>query len=306
MALTDAPAAFSASAPDVTSILKEISPGSPVAAPSKAPATGRLPLHLALGIPSPARAGAKKNFQGGSQLKNMPYGPPAHSPAPLAEPLVPPPPQFLAAPACHAPQEQQPPTMTMLDPSATSYRERLRAGGRGAFQRALDAGLAPKGMKQEWSGLQAPSAPARGFLPKQQPECQSAAMMQCQGDAQRMWNGTGQMQSNDGWCSPMNQPHMNQLQMQSQQPYVPQQMMSQSMPPQMPPQVFQDQAQQQAQLMQGGQSPHMPQMAAPQMQADLNRCMAIVMPQPAQFEGDRELMALQLKAAAELQQCYQD
>jgi len=186
--------------------------------------------------------------------------------------------------------------MTMLDPSSTSYRERLRAGGRGAFQRAIDAGLAPKAMKQEWSGLQASSGPAQGFLP-QQLDCHSAAMMQYSttGDGQQIWNGIGQMQSNGGWCSPMNQP-----QMQSQQPYMPQQMMSQSMPQQMPPQVFQDQVQ----MMQGGASPHLAQMVAPQMQAHLDSCMANAMPQAGQ--QDQEFMALQLKAAAELQQCYQD
>lgn len=291
--MTDASAAISASTSDGSSILKQILPESPVAAPPKVPATGRLPLQLALGIPSPARAGAGKKFQGSAQPKNMPFGPPAHSPAPLAQPLVPPPPQFLPAPAC---QEQQPPTMTMMDPSATSYRERLRAGGRGAFQRALDAGLAPKAMKQEWNGLTAPSAPAQGFLPKQL-DCQSASIMQYPGtgEGQQIWNGTGQMQSNDGWCSPVNQP-----QMQLQQPYMPQQMMSQPMPQQLPPQVFQDQVQ----LMHGGESPHAAQMAAPQMQADASSCPANTMP-PAE-QQDLEFMALQLKAAAELQQCYQD
>jgi len=193
-------------------------------------------------------------------------------------------------------------TMLTLEPSSTSYRERLRAGGRGAFQRALDAGIVPKSMKQEWNGLQASSAPAQGFLPKPQPEGQGTNAMQYStlGDSQQMWNGTGQMQSNDGWCSPMNQP-----QMQSQQPFVAQQMMSQSMqvPQQMPQQMMlqvpmpQDQVQQHAQMMPTAQSGESNQMA---------QMMAIVMPQAGQFPCDRELMAAQLQAAAADCQCYED
>lgn len=166
-------------------------------------------------------------------------------------------------------------TMLALESSATSYRERLRAGGRGAFQRAMDAGFVPKNMKQDWSGLQASPAPAQGFLPKTQAEGNQAGMMQYStlGDSQQMWNGAGQ-------CSSMAQQQM--------QPQA--QAMMQMMPP-MPPQM----------MMQA------PEVSTPtaSAQTDLDRCMAIVMPQVGQFPCDREFMAAHLKAAADCQ-CYQD
>lgn len=287
--MTDAPVACLASALEAKTEDKNDS-ASIAKSPPPSKAKGKLPFSLVGAIPSPARAmagkGAGRNYQGIVTPKNVPFGPPAHAPAVLASPHLPPPPPFHSA----APQEQQQPTtttMAMLEPMGASYRERLRAGGRGAFQRALDAGLMPKNMKQEWNGQHSSSAAAQGFLPKQQPEGQSGGVMQYSalGDSQQMWNG-----SNDGWCSPM-----GQAQMQPQQAYAPQQMMQQQMAQQMLIQVPQQQAQQPAQMML--------QMPTPQEQVQQPVQM---MPQAAQFQGDTELMALQLKAAAEMNQCYQD
>jgi len=57
----------------------------------------------------------------------------------------------------------------------------------------------------------------------------------------------------------------------------------------------------------------MPQMQAPTPKmngdgapAEIDRCMAIIMPEAAQFQGDKDFMALQLRAAAECCQCYED
>jgi len=286
--MTDAPVACLASALEAKT--EDANDSASIAkSPPPAKAKGKLPFSLVGAIPSPARAmagnGAGRNYQGTVTPKNVPFGPPAHAPAVLASPHLTPPPPFHSA----APQEQQQPTtttMAMLEPMGASYRERLRAGGRGAFQRAIDSGLLPKNMKQEWNGQHSSSVAAQGFLPKQQPEVQSGGLMQYStlGDNQQMWAA-----GNDGWSSPM-----GQAQMQSQQAYAPQQMMQQQMQPQMMLQVPmpQQQAQQPAQMML--------QMPAPQEQVQQQVQMA------QEPEGDRELMALQLKAAAEMNQCYQD
>jgi len=291
MAMTDAPTACAASTtepklaaeteektepPQGVSILKEVFPERATSPePAKARTTNKLPLQLFNSIPSPARACAGRNFAAKAQMKNMPCGPPAHAPAPVAAPRMPPPPPVLPPQAFQHGQEQQSvATMLALEPSSTSYRERLRAGGRGAFQRAMDAGFVPKNMKQDWAGLQTSSTPAQGFLPKTQADGNQGGMMQYStlGDSQQMWNAAGQ-------CSPMAQP---QMQPQSQ----PMMQMAPPMPPQM--------------MMQ-------PEVSTPTAaaQTDLDRCMAIVMPQVGQFPCDRELMAAQLKAAADCQ-CYQD
>mmetsp|Transcript_67867 Transcript_67867/g.120554 ORF Transcript_67867/g.120554 Transcript_67867/m.120554 type:complete len:418 (-) Transcript_67867:128-1381(-) len=113
--------------------------------------------------------------------------------APMVAPATPPPPQGFA-----------------------SYRERLRAGGQQAFQRAIDAGLVPKTMKQEWrppvGGSAPPPPPAQcasqcmstqcGVQPSMMPQ---AAMQDCSaatqpgalaacGDSQAMWNWSVEQQ----------------------------------------------------------------------------------------------------------------
>merc|ERR1719162_2176832 len=124
----------------------------------------------------------------------------------MVAPVMPPPP-VMPAPAY---QEQGFP----------SYRERLRAGGRGAFQRAFDIGLMPKNMKQEG---------------------QTGSSMSY-GDANQMWTGAGQMQSND---------YAYQAQYQMPMP-------SQQMPLMMPHMAMQQPSTQML-PMQGEQSPQMGQ-----------------------------------------------
>jgi len=86
------------------------------------------------GIPSPARThpGTKQISNG--QRHGIPCSPPAHSPTLLSTSAVatPPPPQV------SAPVDRE--------TAGLSYREKLRAGGRGAFQRAYNVGLMPKTM----------------------------------------------------------------------------------------------------------------------------------------------------------------
>jgi hypothetical protein len=288
----------------------------------------------------------------GIQRNGIPCGPPAHAPTLLAPPTLPPPP-LMPAPVYQAPQQQWEPPRTaapQLSPEASfgSYRERLQAGGRCAFQRNIEAGLMPKAMRQE--------APC--YVPLQQPEMQNGAVMQYDsqyeyalaGDGQHMWSGAGQMQSNDCWQVPVDQTdYTSQCAYMQQVPQMQQQMASPeisqllgmtdqlSMPPQaqqqmqvqMPFQVQQSQFQQMAPMAMDEQSMQMLQMQSPQMQlpqlpqmelpqtpmsqmsgestpCDIDRCMAIVMPQDSQSQCDRDFMALQLKAAAELQQCYED
>lgn len=185
-----------------------------------------------------------------------------------------------------------------------SYREKLRAGGRGAFQRAFDIGLMPKTMKQpmtqEWGTAQAqPSLDLQGMLSQQ--DVQSGMMMPCMtgGDAQQMWTGTTQMQGNEYWYVPVEQPHM-------QAPCA----YTQQVPMMQPPQPLE--------LLQMSQQPVLPMPAQGMMQpqdmmqatpdstpTEFQRCMAIVMPQSADLARDNALMAAQLQAVADCQ-CYED
>lgn len=125
------------------SILKEIFPDHGSADGPAALVSQHPPLHQLLGsIPSPAR-----------NLRSSGRGVVATTP--LAAPAIPPPPlpPMLPAQTCLQAQDAWnlldaalPP---LTEPSFSSYRERLRAGGRGALQRAFDAGLVPKSMKHD-------------------------------------------------------------------------------------------------------------------------------------------------------------
>jgi len=185
-------------------------------------------------------------------------------------------------------------------------------------------------MQQEWT----PTADQGGM--QQWPEDQHNMAMQYAGaDSNQMW---GQMQSNEHWAVPMEQP-----QMQQQYPYA-QQQFQQDLTPmvgQQSPQGFMPQSQMGAMMPEMAlqtpqaqyampqsqmspmlpdmamQTPQMPQMQMAQMQmapspvsssatpTDVDRCMAFVLGD-SQLSEDKDLVALQLKAAAELQQCYED
>jgi len=268
--LADAPTAFSPNDKATTeveereqpqhgiSILKEIFPDHET---EKGSSGKHRPLQQLLGsLPSPARATLGSSQP--SSNASVPFGPPAHAPTiPMAAPVGPPPPPLLPAPGCQAPQEQcEPPrAAAMMHPEQgfTSYRERLRAGGRGAFQRAYDAGFVPKNMKQEWGSAQT----AHGGLPQQQQEMQHG--YGASGDSQQMWNGAGQVQNNDYYGAPM-QSQYQCMQQQVQQPQV----MVQSM---MLPQMAVQQPQMVPMPQDIGHTPmnqmQMPQMQVPQMPA---------------------------------------
>jgi len=210
-------------------------------------------------LPSPARANAGQNAN-----HSIPCGPPAHTPMlPMCAPVMPPPPPTAAAPVyMQAPQEHfQPPRMAaqmMPEQPFVSYRERLRAGGRGAFQRAYDAGIVPRGMKQDWNSAQSAT---------QQRDMQQGGY----GDSQQMWSGHGQMQQQDYYGAPM--PPQYQCMQQVQQVQQPQQGMT--MLPQM--------AVQQPQMMpmaQGEQSPMSMQLQQMQM-AQMNQQLQLQLPQMA-------------------------
>lgn len=291
----DAEADSEVQAPQGISILKEIFPEhgqESENAAGKAP-----PLQQLLGsVPSPARAFANSN-----QQNSAPFGPPPHAPMPMVAPVLPPPPPMMPAPC----QEQ----LIPQEAAFGSYRERLRAGGRGAFQRAFDAGFVPRNMKQDWIS--------------QSTDMQQGAVAMSYasvGDGQQMW-GAGQMQSTD-YCGMSMQAQYQCMQQVPQQPSMPMQMMSQ---PQMQQPV------QMVSMGSGDQSPSMSQMQMPQMQIPLqlphlavsqtqtptpsvsgdstpteidsvrSECMAIL----GQFPCDNNLLAAQLKASADCQR-YED
>lgn len=235
------------------SILKEIFPEHGEESAPKKPQG----LQQLLGtLPSPARANAGQNAN-----HSIPCGPPAHTPMlPMCAPVMPPPPPTAAAPVyMQAPQEHfQPPRMAaqmMPEQPFVSYRERLRAGGRGAFQRAYDAGIVPRGMKQDWNSAQSAT---------QQRDMQQGGY----GDSQQMWSGHGQMQQQDYYGAPM--PPQYQCMQQVQQPQQ-----GMTMLPQM--------AVQQPQMMpmaQGEQSPMSMQLQQMQM-AQMNQQLQLQLPQMA-------------------------
>jgi len=279
----------------------------------------------------------------------MPCNPPSHSPSTLIAPPVAPPPLFFPTPVCPAPQHYTEGTSTAMP--TTSYRERLRAGGRGAFQRAIDKGLMPKAMREMGGATQTAGGFDVATLPQQQGTQNNFAAMQCGtlAEGQQMWNGAGQMQTNESWHVPMNpsqSPPQSPYGQYGHQPQHPTQM-SPMQYPQMPspapvqmmvqmpvqqPQLQQMLVQQPQQMTQCEQLLQMtqsyesqtpapqllPEMAMHQVQVpglaasgdstptDIDRCMAIVMPQASQFPCDNHFMAAQLQAAADCQQCYED
>jgi len=285
------------------------------------------PLQQLLGsLPSPARAPTGSS-SGTRPSSSMPFAPPAHAPM-LPVAAVMPPPPILPAPACQAQQvgRYMPPqnlAPTFPEQSFPSYRERLRAGGRGAFQRAYDAGFMPKNMKQEWSSMQT----AQGVLPQQQ-DMRNSTSMPCY-DAQQVWGNMGQMQSND-YCGvpPMHSQYPCTQQAQQLQ-------MAMMLPPmalQQPPMVpmahsdMSPMTQMQMPQMQSAQMPQqalqLPHMAMSQphtpsasgastptsgwptsgestpTQMARRECMALLMPQTSgQFLHDESSLAAQLQAS---------
>jgi hypothetical protein len=220
----------------------------------------------------------------------------------------------------------------LVEPAFASYRERLRAGGRGAFQRALDAGLMPKSMKQDASARPEAMPMAPSAFQGQQDALYSTHMSQSSPmaytsavDGQPLWNTAGPMQGNDYWPAQVGHPqpqaqyscvqHMQNLSNQFPQMGSMHQMAGQQslamqiptqqhqLPPQMPSQMQQPQMQ-------------FPQMQVPEVRVhngapgdstptEWDKCMAIVMPQTAQFPCDKDLLVAQLRAAADCH-CYED
>lgn len=175
-----------------------------------------------------------------------------------------------------------------------SYRERLRAGGRGAFQRAMNAGLMPKNMKQEWC---------------QQPQQLNNNMaMQC--DGQQMWNTNwqqGQMQmqpTQQMQCQPAQMPVQMMPQMQAQPSQFQQPMQMMSMECMQEPQMQAPQAQVQMFEMPMCQMQTPIQSGESTPTTEVDRCMAIIMPQQSPF-GFNDDLAAQLQAAADCQR-YED
>lgn len=135
-------------------------------------------------------------------------------------------------------------------------------------------------------------------------------------DCQHVWYGTEQMQGNECWGVPFEQYQTERLQCQ----YVQQQMMTQEVPQMMTmanPQMMvrptpQQTADQELML------PTAPHIATQQIQmtpmsfmsgdstpSDVDRCMAFLMTQGSNLQCDKDIMAAQLKAAADCQ-CYED
>jgi len=196
-----------------------------------------------------------------------------------------------------------------------SYRERLRAGGRGALQRAFDSGLVPKNMKQDWNSMQSPTS--------QMSSSGGMAFYTNTVDNQQVWNGG----VSDYWCMPT-----DQTQMASQMPYMQQMgpmvsmqqqpMSTTPLPQQAPPLQLGPPASMQAggpppatsalMLPQGalmrGDTPAVGSMQDVTPQSDstpeeIDRCKAIIMPN---FDAyDPEAMAAQLRAVA-YGQTYED
>lgn len=327
------------------SILKEIFPehGSEEksivakeAAPAPAPAPGQLPLQqLISSIPTPTRAAPQA-----CTLTST--APPAVSSVTVVPPPPPGAPPMLPAAACHSRHEQlelsrmmSPP---LSEPTFTSYRERLRAAGRHAFQRAYDAGLLPKAMKQDASLIARTDSHYQPDLRTCTPISTPMSYVSHGGHT------PVSMQSNECWGmqmdpSPMAAFSSQQMSIMAQQHDACQMSQMQCQLPQMmqyPP----VQQQQQPQALVDAPSPHMAQMQVgmqmpqmqhqvqmPQMQmqqqmqvsqsqlavagtadvphAELDRCMNIVMPGATQFSYDKDMMAAQLQATASCQ-CYED
>lgn len=206
--------------PHGPSILKEIFPDH-----------GQITEKVLDGIPSPSRARTRKGQTGGFQGNFSPAArAPVHSPPPA---LVhsPPPPSPMHR-QWEAPQIMStPPPAPAFGGSASafggsvpalggSYRDRLRAGGRGALQRSADAGLVPRPTHQEPGATQMALTCGQAFTAHQSEAHQGPSLAMEYGVAseQLMWTGQQQMQSDSCWGSPMSSapqyPHMQQGPMQ--------------------------------------------------------------------------------------------
>lgn len=199
------------------------------------------------------------------------------------------------------------------------------------------AGLVPKAMKQDWNSSQMHAIQQHDL----QTGLQSNGALQCPAatDCHQVWNG---WQSSDCWGYSMEQaqtaqpymPQVSHYQSVGPDSLEMQPMMSMSeqlaLPFQQQPQApVQSGMQQPMPIMQGEHTSPLqmivPQpvsempasammMPAPTSQvpasgsgtlSEVDRCMAIVMPQVSQFPCDRDAFAAQLRAAANCQ-CYED
>lgn len=296
------------------SILKEIFPDH-----------GKLPEEVVNRIPSPSRARRPSNPvmspitkpnsrpqlspSKGAGSPSVMSTSPVHAPGPVG-PLAP----MLPVPPMQMQQQWDAQQMAGMQqgPDASyaggSYRERLRAGGRGAFQRTMDAGFVPRTYKQDqWNG----SAYGEGFMEQQM---QGMGMEYGMGaDAQLMWNGSEQMAGNDYWGTPVNQFQQEQYGF--------------NMSPQGSDYYTQPMAQQQDPFMMGmmsspqgdGQtllqtspvtSQHGGAQLVPMPPLDAAGALATAPPLPMMpvvgGEQDKDLLELQMKAAAELENVYED
>lgn len=272
------------------------------------------------GLPSPARS-TNRFGMGAAAPNGAPFGPPAHAPMQMMAPSMPPPPPMQAAPSCQDPRWQPAQGAAPQAEHFGSYREKLRAGGRAAFQRGFDAGFAPKNMKQDWNQMSHDASQGVHSQPHE------GAVHY--GDNQQMWNGAAQMQQNsEYYYVPVQAPQFQQGSYSQEMP----QMAMQQPQMQMLPQMAMQQPMQMMPLAQGEQSPmsqcnvmQMPPLAMQQMpqtptasssgystplsEVDSVRaeCMAMLMPQASQFcPVDKEELARQLRAAAVDQAEYED
>jgi len=270
-------------------------------------------------IPTPSRACASPVR---ALTSTTPLSSPSLSPLPV-----------LPRASCHSGEPAGNSYSELLrEPAGSSYRERLRAGGREAFQRAFGIGLMPKSMKQEvmynsdmrfarQDGAMNGHPMSQNTTPMSSPMSYSSVT-----DSHAVWDATAQMQSTDYWPSQMEHPLMLEqphimAHLAGSQPQFHQDQFQQAWSPaaMQQPEL---QAQPMAHPMAGAmQMPHM-QLQVPQMHMqrmepipdayaadsspmELHRCMAIIMPETAQFPCDKNLVAAQLQAAADCQ-CYED
>lgn len=306
----------------------------------KTPAPGQLPLQQLLGsIPTPARASPQARPQTSTLTSTAP---PTAQSASVVPPPPPGAPPMLPVAACQSRLDQlelsrmmSPP---LSEPTFTSYRERLRASGRCAFQRAYDIGLLPKAMKQDAAlAARAESqfqTDVRSCTPMSTPmsyvsSAGNTPMSMHSSDCWSMHMDPSSMQPN---C-PSQQIHMMAQQSDTRQMSQMQYQMSQMLPysamPQHPQQhqlaleassphssqvqVGMQMSQMQPQHMQMSQM-HISQVQPPQTHlqvaangdttpTEIDRCMRIVMNGAPQY--DKNMMAAQLQATADCQ-CYED
>jgi len=208
-------------------------------------------------------------------------------------------------------------------PQLGSYRDRLRAGGAGAFQRAFQSGLVPKAMKQDWSTNVGYTAQmqGQGYNMPQEAQIQNGTGMQYSmvGDSsQQAWYGAGQAPGPDCLGLLMNQSQMPPQQQQLQQNSP----MAQQMPAQASMQYFQvpqpqplmqmgsfaegEQGQMQIASMQMP-SMHLPQMPMAEMQDSTPTMSGASTPSMSITEqGVPEDLDAYLKAAAAANDGYED